>query len=41
MTWVHVLLMATFVGLAVVWPISFFGYKFYADLTHVDDPNKH
>jgi hypothetical protein len=41
MTWVHYLLGAAFVGLIVVWPISFFGYKFYAELTHVNDPGHH
>jgi hypothetical protein len=41
MTWVHYLLIAAFVGLAFIWPISFFGYQFYLGCTHVDDPAKH
>jgi hypothetical protein len=41
MTWVHYLLIAAALGLAIVWPISFFGYKFYASLTQVDPASKH
>ena len=41
MTWVHYLLGAAFVGLIVVWPISFFGYRFFAELTHVNEPDHH
>lgn len=41
MTWVHITLLAAFVGMIVVWPISFFGYKFYEELTHVDDHASH
>jgi hypothetical protein len=41
MTWVHVLLASAFAGLIVVWPIAFFGYKFYQDCTHVDEAPHH
>jgi hypothetical protein len=41
MTWVHYLLIAAFIGLGLVWPISFFGYKFYAQLTQSPDSGKH
>jgi hypothetical protein len=41
MTWVHYLLIAAFVGLAIIWPISFFGYEFYLSCTHVDEAPKH
>jgi hypothetical protein len=37
MTWVHYLLIVAFVGLAIIWPISFFGYRFYQGCTHVDE----
>lgn len=26
-----------FVGLAVVWPLSYFGYAFYADHVHAEE----
>lgn len=32
---------AIFVGLLVIWPISFFGYKFYEDTIHAEQPDKH
>jgi hypothetical protein len=38
---VQYILVAAFVALAVIWPISFFGYKFYEELTHVKDSAKH
>ena len=38
---IHIVMIAIFVGLAVIWPISFFGYKFYQQLTHVEDSGKH
>jgi hypothetical protein len=41
MTPVHYILFAAFFGLAVIWPISFFGYKFYEQLTHVNDAGHH
>jgi hypothetical protein len=37
----HIILLASFVGLALIWPISFFGYKFYQKLTQVEDSAKH
>lgn len=29
-----------FVGLAVVWPLSYFGYEYYAELVH-NEEEKH
>jgi hypothetical protein len=37
MTPVLYILLAAFVGLAVVWPLSFFGFHFYADLVHQEE----
>ncbi len=41
MTWVHYLLFAAALGLAIIWPLSFFGYRFYRDLTQTGDHGKH
>ena len=38
---IHIVLIAAFFGLAIIWPMSFFGYKFYKDHTHVEDSGKH
>lgn len=37
MTPILSILAAIFVGLAVVWPLSYFGYKFYAGLVEAEN----
>jgi hypothetical protein len=37
MTPILYVLGAAFVGLAVLWPLSFFGYGFYRDLVHKEE----
>ena len=37
MTPILTLLALAFVGLAIIWPLSFFGYSFYADLVKKEE----
>lgn len=40
MNTIHILLASAFVGLAVIWPLAFFGYKYFQDTTR-DEMEKH
>lgn len=40
MTPILAIIGCAFVGLAVIWPLSFFGYSFYAELVH-NEEEKH
>ena len=37
MTPILYILLAAFVGLAVIWPLSFFGYRYYVELVHKEE----
>ena len=37
MTPILYVLLVAFIGLAVIWPLSFFGYSFYAELVHKEE----
>ncbi len=33
---IHILLGVSFIGLALIWPLAFFGYKYFRDTTHAE-----
>ncbi|MES2201891.1 MAG: hypothetical protein V4498_06550 [candidate division FCPU426 bacterium] len=41
MALVHYILLASVIGLAVIWPLSFFGYRYYRGLIDSGDQAKH
>jgi len=41
MNWAVTLLLVAFFGALVVWPLSYFGYRFYTELTQPKDSGHH
>jgi hypothetical protein len=41
MNWAVTLLLVAFFGALIVWPLSYFGYRFYIELTQPEDSGHH